>query len=647
MVDGSEAMARCVVVVGPAHSGKSTLADALVALGGGGAAPRGHEGEARLLGVDWLDEHWSVIDCPGSPELMGAAQDALSAADAAIVVVPADPEAAALAAPWLRLVEEAAVPSMVFINKADAPNGRLSSIVASLQGYARHPLVMRQMPLRKGDTITGAVDLISERAWAWRAGEHSQLVAIPANDTDREHEAHEALLEQLSEFDDTLLETLIEEREPEPQSVYAICARLLAENRVVEVLFGSAQNQSGVTRLMKALRHEAPGLEALRERLGGATAVAFGARRRKHLGRLVLLRALAPGLAQGGKLAGQPVGAVLDVLTEKPVTSAPEPGMVVLAGKADHLPARGALTEDSATGHHGAPLAAQEVTLFVARNERDEAKLGTTLSALAEDDRATELDPTGGGDHRCIGTQGPIHRRALETVLAEVYGLDVTAEAVNPPWRETIARQADVHHRHRKQTGGAGQFADVRLTVAPAPRGAGFVFEDVVKGGAVPRNYIPAVEAGAREAMEKGPLGFEVVDIVVTLTDGQHHSVDSSDFAFRSAGRAAVQEALGEAAPVLLQPIHRVEIHAPSIFTGALSTLVTGLKGQILGFDRDGDAIGWDLFRALIPAASLPDLAPQLRAATQGTGRFEHAFDHYEEVYGREAERISREHGGA
>jgi elongation factor G len=236
-----------------------------------------------------------------------------------------------------------------------------------------------------------------------------------------------------------------------------------------------------------------------------------------------------------------------------------------------------------------------------------------------------------------------MHRRGLEHVLSEVYGLTVETQPVAPPWRETIARGAEVHHRHRKQTGGAGQFADVRITVAPAPRGAGFVFEETVKGGAVPRNYYPAVEAGAREAMTKGPLGFPVIDVIVTLTDGQHHSVDSSDFAFRAAGRAAVLEALAQAAPVLLQPIHRVDIHAPSVFTGGLSALVTGLKGQILGFDRDGEAAGWDLFRALLPAAALPDLAPQLRATTQGTGRFEHSFDHYEEVYGKEAERIGRE----
>jgi elongation factor G len=283
--------------------------------------------------------------------------------------------------------------------------------------------------------------------------------------------------------------------------------------------------------------------------------------------------------------------------------------------------------------------------VLAAAHERDEAKLGGALQKLAEDDSGLTASPDGDAGGWRVETQGPLHLRAVREILASVFGVETEERPVTPPWRESVARGAEVHHRHRKQTGGAGQFADVRLTVAPAPRGAGFVFEETVKGGAVPRNFIPAVEAGAQEACRRGPLGFPVVDVVVTLTDGQHHSVDSSDMAFRMAARAAVHEALEQAAPVLLQPIHAVTLHAPSAFTGGLTSLVSGLKGQVLGFDRDAGAEGWELFRALLPEAALPDLAPQLRAATQGVGRYEHVFDHYEELYGREAERVSREHG--
>ena len=215
----------------------------------------------------------------------------------------------------------------------------------------------------------------------------------------------------------------------------------------------------------------------------------------------------------------------------------------------------------------------------------------------------------------------------------------------DPAYCETITRSADVHYRHRKQTGGAGQFADVKLVVHPTERGSGFAFSETVKGGAVPKNYIPAVEAGAREAMERGPLGFPVIDVGVTLTDGQHHSVDSSDFAFRAAGRMGVKQALEQATSVLMQPIYRIEVHIPSIYSGALVPIVSSFRGQVLGFDRDEGAQGWDVFRALMPGSALDALSHSLRSATQGIGHFSKQFDHFEELYGKEADAIVVAHG--
>jgi elongation factor G len=207
-------------------------------------------------------------------------------------------------------------------------------------------------------------------------------------------------------------------------------------------------------------------------------------------------------------------------------------------------------------------------------------------------------------------------------------------------YRETVTRSHETAYRHKKQTGGAGQFADVRLVIAPGERGSGFTFAEVVKGGAVPRNYIPAVEQGAHDAMERGPLGFPVVDVSVTLTDGQAHAVDSSDMAFRIAGRQGTREALKAAGPVLLQPVFRVAIHAPAIFTGSLGPIVSSHAGQVLGFDADPEAKGWETFEALVPGSVLGPLANDVRASTQGVGWFDAAFDHYEELHGKAADRI-------
>ena len=641
-------MTRTVAVLGAANTGKSTLVDRFCAIEGQ-PHPAAGPGEARIAAFTHLGERWQAIDAPGSVEFLHIAAAALTAADVAVVCVSPDPEAAALAAPYLRAVEAAGAPCLLFVNRIDEAHARMRDLVAALQDYASHPILLRQIPIRDGERITGAVDLVSERAWSYREGAPSQLIELPAGTADREHEARDALLESLSEHDDHLLEELIEDRVPPSDEIYALCARALAENRVLEALIGSGLHGNGVLRLLKALRHEAPGPEVLRARLQARAGLAeppaaavFGGGYRKHMGRVALLRAfeyLPSGRPLGGRAPGQFVPA--DPRDTRHLDAAPE-GEIVGAVKSDHLrpvrlAAEAALHEAPAWS---APPPAMLHRLIFPAHERDGVKLSGALATLAEFDAGLTVaqDPATGG--ALASLQGPLHLRLVKARLREAFGLEVEDRDPSPAYRETIARTHEMAYRHKKQTGGAGQFADVRLTVAPAPRGAGFAFDETVKGGAVPKNYIPAVEAGARDAMEKGPLGFPVVDVAVTLTDGLAHSVDSSDMAFRIAGRRGVAEALEAAGPVLLQPIFRVAIHAPAVFAGGFGPIVSALHGHPLGFAPDPDAKGWEIFEALMPAAALPGLANDVRSATQGVGYFAAAFDHYEELHGKAAERI-------
>lgn len=639
---------RCFSVLGPAGVGKTALVDRLARLEGAGERVETRAG-LGLAAFDFMGEPWCAIDCPGAIEALPDARAALLASDAAVVVVPPDPDAASLAAPALRIVEAASAPCLIFVNRIDEARGRLRDIVAALQDYAAHPIVLRQIPIRDGENVVGAVDLVSERAWRYREGQPSALVEVPESVAGRKHEARAELLEHLSEFDDWLLEEIVEEREPAAGPLYAICARVLGENRATPALIGSALRGNGVVRLMKALRHEAPHADALRDRLTASApdgapprAVAFHAHHRKHLGKAVMLRALGEGVAAGATLGGGNVGALMEIGLETKAPAPVSPGRVVAALKSDQLAAPRLIHAERC----GAPpgWARSPEPMFARRlapdSERDEAKLSLALGRLSEDDPGLVAGQEEGTGAPLVRLQGPMHLRRVLATLAEEFGVKATDAAPDGVWRETVSRPASVHHRHRKQTGGAGQFADVKLTVRPNARGAGFTFDETVKGGAVPRNYIPAVEAGARDALAAGPLGFPVVDVGVTLTDGQHHSVDSSDFAFRAAGRAAVAQALAEGAPMLLQPIHDVAIHAPSIHSGALVATMSSLKGRVLGFDRDPEARGWDLFRAQLPGGALEDLAHALRSATQGVGWFESAFDHFEELYGRDAERV-------
>ena len=642
---------RTIAVLGASNTGKSTLLDRICALEGQ-TQPAAGPGEARVMRFDHLGDSWQAIDTPGSIEFLHVARDALLAADTAVICVTPEPAGAVLAAPYIRAVEAAGTPALIFINRIDEATDRIRDIVAALQGYASHPIVLRQIPIRDGERITGAVDLVSERAWAYQEGEPSQLVELPAGMIERENEARDEMLEHLADLDDHLLEQLIEDRRPPSDELYAVCAGALAGNRVIEALIGAGGQGNGVMRMLKALRHEVPGPEVLRARLQEQaglseppTAAIFAGAYRKHMGKTLWLRVLtdvAAGRPLGGKAPGQLTPA--DPRETRHLDQVPA-GEIVMAVKADHLTPGRLATEDAL---HDAPAWARGPDANMHRllspsSERDSVKLSGALATLAEGDSgmtATQDPDTGGAR---VAVQGPLHLRVLRQRLKDTFGIEVEEEIPAPAYRETITKPAEIAYRHKKQTGGAGQFADVKLIVAPGERGSGFVFSEVVKGGAVPRNYIPAVEVGAREAIGKGALGFPVVDIAVTLTDGQHHPVDSSDMAFRIAGRQGTRDALKTAGAVLLQPICRVAIHAPAVFTGALGPIVSACHGQVLGFDADPDAKGWEVFEAMIPGADLPGFGNDIRAATQGVGWFTAGFDHYEELHGKAADRVIQE----
>lgn len=636
-------MARCIAVLGAANVGKSTLVDRLCSLEGEAPKPAS-SGEIRVARFQYLDEQWGAIDCPGSLEFMQDSIDALMIADAAVIVVSPEPEQAVLAAPYLRVATDAGLPSFVFINRMDEAQARMSDIVSGLQTYVDHPLVLRQIPIRQDGAIVGAVDLVSERAWKYRQGEPSALIEIPDDLIDREQEARGELLESLSEFDDWLLEEIIEDRAPADGPVYAICARALQDNQATPAFIGSASHGNGVVRMMKALRHEAPTVAATRDRLGESVAAAsFYARHRKHVGKTVYLRVFDDGLKTAAPLGGGSIGMITDPSQDKPSAMAEiEAGDLVAAVKSDHLMRGNVYTRNGVAPAPGwrkalSPLTSRVVT---PTNDRDEAKLSEALAKVAQDDPSIQLGHDAESGAHVISAQGALHLRLVREILTEVFGIETEERSVTGAFRETITRKIEKRYRHKKQSGGAGQFADVVLVVEPAKRGKGFSFTETVKGGAVPRQFIPAVEHGARESLARGPLGFPVVDVAVTLIDGLHHAVDSSDMAFRIAGRSGVQEALAEAAPVLLEPFYLVTFSAPSAFTGALVAIVSSQRGQVQGYDRDPDAAGWDLFRALMPAEALGGLIADLRSATQGVGRFEAVFDHYQELYGRDAEKI-------
>jgi elongation factor G len=664
---------RCVALVGPYLSGKTTLLESLLYVSGTrhrkGTVKDGTtvgdtsaEAKARQMGVEvnvahgeFMGDQWRFLDCPGSVELLQEAMDSLSVADAAVVVCEPEIERAAVVAPILRYLEDAGVPHVLFINKMDNTENRVRDVLSELQSRSKLPLVLRQVPIREGDGVTGYYDLVSERAYHYKEGEASDLIPLPDDMTARTSEARAEMLESLADFDDKLLEKLIEDTTPEKSEVYADLARDLAHNLIVPVVLGAAQHDHGVRRLLKLLRHETPDVSVTAARKGiepegEALAQVFKTAFVPHVGKLALARVFRGTIKDGDTLGGVRVSGVLRVQgAETSKLSAASAGDVVAFGRMEEVHAGAVLTPSGATVEilgWPEPLSPVFAQVIGTENRADDVKLSGALHKLCEEDRALSVVHVADTQQMLLQGQGEMHLSLAFDRLASKYNLKTTRGRPDVPYKETIRKSVAEHGRFKRQTGGHGQFGDIHVEIRPLPRGKGFVFEDKIFGGHIPRQYIPAVEEGVKDYLVRGPLGFQVVDIAVTLTDGTYHSVDSSEAAFKQAARIAMSEGLPKCDPVLLEPICAVTISVPSEFTSKANTIVSSRRGRILGFDARPGWPGWDEVTAHMPQAELSDLIIELRSATLGLGSFTMAFDHLVEIGGKEAERIIQARGG-
>ncbi len=469
------------------------------------------------------------------------------------------------------------------------------------------------------------------------------------------------MLEKLADHDDALMEQLLEDIQPPRDAVFDDLARELREGLICPVLLGAATRENGVLRLLKALRHEAPGVVETAKRLGAASqkealAYVFKTVHLQHGGKLSLARLLAGRLDDGATLQSSSgeSGRVSGILAVHGAydskRAAAEAGDTIALGKLDAIK-----TGDTVASGKTAPSALVKVepaapvlAMSLAANDRkDDVKLGQALLRLNEEDPSLSMVHNPRTHDIVLWGQGEMHLRVALERLKDRFGVSVKSHPPAIGYQETIRKSITQRGRHKKQSGGHGQFGDVVLEIKPMPRGTGIEFHEKVVGGAVPRNYIGAVEEGVVDAMTRGPLGFPVIDVHVTLTDGSYHSVDSSDLAFRTAARVGVNEALPQCAPVLLEPIHTVEIVCPTEATAKINAILSARRGQILGFDTREGWSGWDCVRATMPEAEIGDLIVELRSATAGAGSFTRQFDRMAEVTGRDADKIIAAHRDA
>jgi elongation factor G len=663
---------RCVALVGPFQSGKTTLLEAILArtgaiqrqgtieagnmVGDSSKEARHHRMSVELTvaTTNFMGDNYTFLDCPGSVEFVHDMRAVLPAIDAAVVVCEMDEKKIPQLQLILRELEDWKIPRILFVNKIDKGNAAVHDVLNLLQPASRTKLILRQIPTFSGDIITGFVDLALERAFVYKEYAPSQVVPLEGDAADLEKTARFSMLETLADHDDELMEQLLEDIQPPRDKVFDDLRRELRDGLVCPVLMGTAARANGVLRLLKALRHESPGVAETAKRIGvksGSDAVGYVLKtmHTTHGGKMSVVRMLAGQAGDGttfqtdddeaGRVAG--VFKLLGQSSEKRGPAAV--GETVSFAKLEKARTSDTLSAGKQPHPPLAKVAPYPPVLAIAisaKERKDDVKLGQALNRLAEEDPSITIVHNPETHEVVLWGQGEMHLRVATERLSDRYGIAIERRSPSVGYRETIRKSIVQRGRHKKQSGGHGQYGDVVLEIKPRPRGAGFSFEEKITGGVVPRNYIPSVEEGVIDALKHGPLGFPVVDLHVALIDGSYHTVDSSDMAFRTAGRVGIVEGLPQCQPVLLEPIHLVEIVCPNEATAKINALMSSRRGQILGFDTREGWDGWDMVRAKMPEAEIGDLIVEIRSATAGAGTFTFKFDHMAELTGRTADQI-------
>ncbi|MDR9402418.1 MAG: elongation factor G [Halothece sp. Uz-M2-17] len=649
-----------IAIVGPASSGKTTLLESLLFVSGAikrkGNIKQGNtvgdnlpEARDRAMTVEINTAYTTIddlqltfLDCPGAIEFAQETQNALVGVDAAIVVCEPTVERVLTLAPILKFLDDWEIPHFIFLNKMDRANHSFTEILTAIKAVSPRPLLPQQYPLYQGQTLLGFIDLITEQAYQYHAGTVADPVEIPATVAAEEKLARDDLLEGLAEFDDHLLEELLEDINPSLEEIRKDLKEDISSDLIVPVCFGIAEQDYGIRPLLSTLVSEIPASEVTTTRRGidpkaeSPTIVqVLKTYYSPQGGKLSLIRIwqgrltsnmTLNGVRPGGmyRLLGQDLQAILEAFA----------GDIVALSRLEGIQTGETLSSDSDPESLPTP---EKMSLVYAlaistKNRKDEVKLTAAVAKLLEEDPALSWEQNGDTQEILLWGQGDIHLQVALDRLHRKYNLSMTTQSPHVPYRETIRQETQAHGRYKHQTGGHGAFGEVYLDIQPLPRGEGFQFQETIVGGAIPKQYISGVQTGVEEYLNQGPLGFPVIDIAVTLTNGSFHSVDSSEQAFKQAARIAMSEGMPNAEPILLEPILEIKVYAPSDFTSNVLQLVSGHRGQIMGYQSCTDWLNWDEVTAYLPQAEMQNFIVELRSLTLGVGFFNWQPHHLQEV---------------
>lgn len=669
---------RNIAFVGPHHAGKTTLVEAVLAQGGAigrrgsiadGTTVTDHEPEdvshvqSTTVGFAHCTSGQidvTILDAPGFIDFFEETKLALCGADGAVVVVEADPARIVQTKTLVDFLESRTMPHCFVINKLDRPGADFEGTLAALQSlYGRHvvaeqwPILTRSAATEKNSGFTGYVDLADMKAYTYD-GEQEREGAVPGDILERVRAAHGELLEAMADFDDHLMEELLEGVEPPPDEVERDLCSECSHDQIVPVLVAAGATAAGVSALMRALERwfpspaDVPVLDAEGRPIPADPAGAVIAHVIKTVihpqsGKLSIVRVLSGTLKSDATLTDISQGdekvrsGGLYRLQGKKQEAIPEagPGAIVAIARLEPVKTGDVL---SSNGHKvllpRVALAEPCFAIAVKPKDRiDEAKIFQMLARIVDEDptlRLTRAEIT--GELLLLGS-GEQHVAIAVERLARKYKVEIETAAPQIPYQETITAGTEIHSRYKHQTGGHGQFGEVWLRFEPRERGSGVIFDTQIVGGVVPRQFIPAVEKGVREALVHGPSGYPVTDVHVTLFDGAYHDVDSSEQSFKTAAGMGVREALPKCHPVVLEPISRVTVTVPTQYTSTVIAQLTGKRGQILGMNP-AEQTGFDVVEADVPQVELARYITELRTGTQGLGTFGARHERYDPVQG-------------
>ncbi len=611
---------------------------------------------AKLLATPWNDTKINWLDCPGHPDFMGELHSSAAVADTAVFVINATSGVEVGTQMQWRALGEKPIARIFFVNKMEQENVRWQANLDSLNEVFGVAAAAVQIPIGEAGSFKGVVDLLTNKAYTFDDKGKAVETEIPADLKDAAQTGREKLIESAAEGDDALLEKFFEEGTLSDEDFAAGFAKSLRSGKVYPILCGSASLNIGVSLLLDFIAGHAPApndippLQAIKtgtedsvevpcDPAGQPLTYVFKTVSESHLGDMSYMKVYSGTLKNGMDLKNQQTSnseRVSQIYTFQGKNRVDMQSIV--AGDI------GVLVKLKNT-HTGNSLSSSALSLLVppveypnpvmdvaikAKSKGDEEKISSGLTKLHEEDPTFRLVSDAALAQQVLYGQGPTHIEVLTEKLKNRFGVEVELVRPKIPYRETIKGKAEKQYRHKKQSGGRGQFGDVHIRIEPNARGAGFEFIDEIKGGVIPAKFIPAVEKGIVESMQKGGLaGAQVVDVKVTLFFGSYHDVDSSDMAFKIAGSMAFREAFMEAKPVLLEPIYNIEVVVPDEYTGDVMGDLSARRGKIAGMDPDGRN---QIVRAAVPQAELYQYAVDLRSMTQGQGVYSLEFARYEEV---------------